>query len=64
MMRYNIGVIKKVKGKYVVMSENTGRSFGAYKTMSEAKHRLAQVEFFKHLAEHPGIRKGLRKKSL
>ena len=55
-------VIKKIKGKYVVMSETTGRSFGSYKTIAEAKHRLAQVEFFKHLAEHPDMRKVLRKK--
>ena len=55
-------MIKKIKGKYVVMSENTGRSFGSYKTIDKAKHRLAQIEFFKHLSEHPGMRKGLRKK--
>jgi hypothetical protein len=41
-------VIKKLKGKYVVLSEKTGRSFGSYKTLAEAKKRLGQVEFFKH----------------
>lgn len=41
-------MIKKIKGKYVVLSEKTGRSFGAYKTLAEAKNRLRQVEFFKH----------------
>jgi len=42
-------MIKKIKGKYVVLSETTGRSFGSYKTLKEAKKRLRQVEFFKHL---------------
>jgi len=41
-------MIKKVKGKYVVLSEKTGRSFGSYRTLAEAKKRLGQVEFFKH----------------
>ena len=44
------------------MSEKTNRSFGSYKTVAEAKHRLSQVEFFKHLAEHPEMKKSLRKK--
>ena len=61
-MRYNVVVIKKIKGKYVVLSETTGRSFSSYKTITEAKHRLAQVEFFKRFAEHPDLRKGLRKR--
>ena len=42
-------MIKKIKGKYVVLSENTGRKFGSYKTLAEAKKRLQQIEFFKHL---------------
>lgn len=37
--------------KYVVLSETTGRSFGAYKTLREAKERLRQVEYFKHRKE-------------
>lgn len=41
-------MIKKIKSKYVVLSEKTGRSFGAYKTKKEALKRLRQVEFFKH----------------
>jgi len=41
-------MIKKVKGTYTVLSEKTGRSFGTYKTLAEAKRRLRQVEFFKH----------------
>jgi len=46
---YNFIMIKKTKGKYVVLSEKTGRKFGTYKTIAEAKKRLRQVEFFKHL---------------
>ncbi|MGB7958238.1 MAG: hypothetical protein WCF77_05390 [Minisyncoccia bacterium] len=42
-------MIKKIKGKYVVLSEKTGRSFGSYATKTEAERRLRQVEFFKHL---------------
>jgi len=41
-------MIKKIRRKYVVMSEKTGRRFGTYKTLAEAKKRLRQVEFFKH----------------
>lgn len=40
-------MIKKIKGKYAVLSETTGRRFGSYKTLAEAKERLRQVEFFK-----------------
>ena len=57
-------MIKKVKGKYAVLSETTGRSFGSYKTLKEAKRRLRQVEFFKRLKHSPALRKGLRKPSL
>ncbi len=42
-------MIKKVKGKYVVLSETTGRSFGTYATKEDAEKRLKQIEFFKHL---------------
>lgn len=41
-------MIKKVNGKYVVLSETTGRVFGTYATLAEAKRRLRQIEFFKH----------------
>lgn len=41
-------MIKKIKGKYVVLSEKTGRKFGSYGTKSEAERRLRQVEYFKH----------------
>ena len=36
-------------GKYVVISERTGRAFGTYATLAEAEKRLRQIEFFKHL---------------
>jgi hypothetical protein len=42
-------MVKKIKGKYVVLSEKTGRSFGSYTTKAEAEHRLGQVEMFKHM---------------
>lgn len=42
-------MIKKIWGKYVVLGETTGRRFGSYRTLREAKRRLQQVEFFKHL---------------
>jgi len=42
-------MIKRKSGKYVVLSEKTGRSFGSYKTLAEAKKRLRQIELFKHL---------------
>jgi hypothetical protein len=42
-------MIVKRAGKYVVVSETTGRSFGAYATLAEAEKRLRQIEFFKHL---------------
>jgi hypothetical protein len=41
-------MIKKIKGKYVVLSENTRRKFGTYSSLKEAKKRLRQIEFFKH----------------
>ena len=41
-------MIKKQGGKYVVLSEKTGRRFGTYATRVEAEKRLRQVEFFKH----------------
>lgn len=48
-------MIKKLKGKYVVVGETRTKSgklrrFGTYRTLAEAKARLAQVEFFKHRA--------------
>ncbi|MFH1171858.1 MAG: hypothetical protein V1778_04975 [bacterium] len=42
-------MIKKLNNKYIVLSETTGRKFGTYKTLAEAKKRLKQIEFFKHV---------------
>jgi len=42
-------MIKKIKGKYVVLSEKTGRSFGSYATKTKAEYRLGQIEMFKHM---------------
>jgi hypothetical protein len=42
-------MIKREDGKYVVVSERSGRVMGRYKTEKEAKERLRQVEFFRHL---------------
>lgn len=50
-------MIKKIKGKYTVLSETTGRLFGTYKTLTEAKKRLRQIEFFKHRKGMPAKRK-------
>ncbi len=57
-------MIKRIKGKYVVLSETTGRKFGTYKTKAEAERRLRQMEFFKHLKGSQALRKNLKKKSL
>ena len=42
-------MIVRVGSKYVVVSETTGRRFGTYDTLAEARRRLRQIEFFKHL---------------
>lgn len=44
-------MIRKINGKYVVLSEKTGRKFGTYSTKKEAEKRLKQIEYFKH-AKH------------
>jgi hypothetical protein len=54
-------MIKKIGSKYVVLSENTGRKMGSYRTKREAVKRLQQVEFFKHLKSSPGLRSKLKK---
>jgi hypothetical protein len=46
-------VIVRRAGKYVVISETTGRRFGTYDTRAEAEKRLRQIEFFKHRAGTP-----------
>ena len=50
-------MIKKIGGKYAVLSEKTGRSFGTYATRNEAEKRLRQIEFFKHLKKEGAITK-------
>jgi predicted DNA-binding protein len=57
-------MIKKIQGKYVVLSEKTGRSFGSYTTKSEAEHRLGQVEMFKHMKDGVARVAGGRKKKI
>lgn len=46
-------MIKKIGSKYVVVAES-GRKMGTYKTKKEAKERLRQIEFFKHLSKRSG----------
>ena len=48
-------MIKKIGGKYVVISESTRRRFGTYATRAEAEQRLRQIEIFKHLKKR-GVR--------
>jgi hypothetical protein len=55
-------MIKKRGGKYFVLSEKTGRSFGSYTTKAAAQKRLKQVEFFKHLKSIPASK--IRKPSI
>ena len=40
-------MIKKIKRGYKVISES-GRNMGMYKTLTQAKKRLRQIEYFKH----------------
>ena len=47
-------MIRKIGGKFVVISESTGRRFGAYATRAEAEQRLRQIEIFKHLKKRGG----------
>jgi RNA polymerase-binding transcription factor DksA len=46
-------MIVRRAGKYVVISERSGRRFGTYDTLAEAEKRLRQIEFFKHLRARP-----------
>lgn len=41
-------MIRKIRGKYVVLSEHTGRKFGTYRAKKAVLKRLRQIEFFKH----------------
>jgi len=56
-------MIRKIKGKYVVLSETTGRRFGTYDTLEEAKKRLRQIEYFKHLSARGLSASGGKKKN-
>jgi hypothetical protein len=51
-------MIRKVGGKYVVLSEKTGRRFGTYATKAEAEKRLRQIEVFKHVKKAGAARRG------
>lgn len=48
---------QKIRDRYVVLSETTGRFFGSYATPAGAKKRLHQIEFFKHLRHKKRARK-------
>jgi hypothetical protein len=50
-------VIRRIGGKYVVLSETTGRRFGSYDTRGEAERRLRQIEFFQHAKARPARRR-------
>jgi len=41
-------MIRKIKAGYRVLAES-GRNMGTFKTLRDAKKRLQQIEFFKHL---------------
>lgn len=40
-------MIRKVKSGYKVVSHQTGKSFGTYKTKAAAQKRLKQIKRFK-----------------
>lgn len=40
-------MIRRVKGGYRVVSHQTGRNFGTYRTKAQAQRRLAQIKRFK-----------------
>jgi hypothetical protein len=55
-------MIRKIHGKYTVLSEKTGRPFGSYGTKAEAERRLRQIEFFKHMKDGAGSPKRRKRK--
>ncbi|MEK9179995.1 MAG: hypothetical protein AAB897_01105 [Patescibacteria group bacterium] len=55
-------MIRKIGGKYVVLSETTGRRFGSYRTKKEALKRLWQIEFFSAKGGSASGGKHLKKK--
>ena len=44
-------MIRKIKGKWYVLSHTTGRTFGIYKTKKEAEKRLRQIKMFGEMAK-------------
>lgn len=56
-------MIRRIGGKYVVMSETTGRRFGTYDTLDEARQRLRQIEFFKHVKGKTGAGSARRRRA-
>jgi hypothetical protein len=42
-------IVKRKKGYYVLSEKSRKNLGGPYKTKKEAKKRLQQVEYFKHL---------------
>ena len=60
---YRPHMIKKHGSKYLVVAES-GRHMGEYKTKTEAKKRLQQIEFFKRLKSSSGLKAGFKKRSL
>lgn len=44
-------MIRKIPNKNIwkVISHTTGKSLGEYTTLKKAKHRLQQIEIFKHM---------------
>ena len=47
-------MILRRNGKYVVTNEKGDRKFGTYTNLKDAKRRLAQIHYFKHLGEEKG----------
>ncbi len=48
-------MIKRIKNKFIVLSETTGRRFGTFALLRDAKKRLRQIEFFKY-AKKAGLK--------
>lgn len=45
-------MIRKEQGKYVIRSKE-GKPLGSYDSEEQARKRLKQIEYFKHLKEKP-----------
>lgn len=57
-------MIQKVKDGYQVLSEKGNNLGGPYKTVEEAKKRLAQVEYFKHVGKKAQVEFSKRDKDI